>query len=77
MALIKIEIEDNPTTGNVKVTADPPWETLAKKIDSGHDMEMTGAETYALIILRKIRELSRGIDRERAKLVEPIGPDNL
>lgn len=65
MATITITLEDK-IDGNVKVTANPPFETMAMKVDSG---EMpTAAETYALMVLRKIRETSKKLDRFDHKL---------
>lgn len=65
MAKIIIELEDK-LDGNVKVTANPTFETMAMKVDSGGDM--TAAETYALMVLRKIRETSKKLDRFDHKL---------
>ncbi len=56
MSKIIVTIEDKPD-GNVSITANPTFETLAMKVDSGETI--TSGEAYALFALRKIREASR------------------
>lgn len=69
MAKIIVEIEDKPD-GNVKITANPNFETMAMKVDSGETI--TAAETYALFALRKIREASKSVDRRHGRQIPDI-----
>ena len=66
---MNITLEDKPD-GTVSVKATPTFETMAKKVDSG-DLP-TAAETYALMVLRKIREASRMLDRRDQRQVIDI-----
>lgn len=56
MATIVITIEDK-LDGTVKIVSTPTFESMAKKVDSGHGP--TSGEAYALFALRKIREASK------------------
>lgn len=69
MAKIIVTIEDKPD-GNVKITAEPNFETMAMKVDSGETI--TAAETYALFALRKIREASKSLDMRHGRPVPDI-----
>lgn len=66
VAIVTITLEDNELNGTVKVVANPTFETMAMKVDSGN--LPTAAETYALFVLRKIREASRSLDRREQRL---------
>lgn len=69
MSKIVVTIEDKPD-GNVKITSEPNFETLAMKVDSGNTI--TAAETYALFALRKIREASKSLDMRHGKNIQEI-----
>jgi len=64
LAKVIVTIEDNPD-GTVKITAEPNFETIAMKAESGNDP--TAAETYALLALRKIRDASKKLDATRGR----------
>lgn len=55
MAKITLTFEDNPE-GGVKVVAEPSFETLMKKMASGHDL--TAADGYAISALNTVRKIS-------------------
>lgn len=68
MAKVIITIEDNPS-GTVKTVATPNFETLAMKIQSGH--ELTPAEGYALAAINRIVEVSKNIEQKTNKIYIP------
>lgn len=56
MSKIVITVHDK-ANGGVSISAEPSYETLAKKINAGH--ELTPAETYVLGMLNRAREIGQ------------------
>lgn len=68
MAKITFTIEDQPN-GSVKTVANPNFETLAMKINSGH--EITPAEGYALAAINRIVQVSKDNEEKTNKIFIP------
>jgi len=70
MAEITIKIKDLPS-GGVEVKADPSFETMAKMVDSGH--ELTSAHGYCMAALNVIKELSKRKDDNMIVKIPRLG----
>jgi hypothetical protein len=70
MAKVTITIEDHPG-GRVEFKMEPSAETLIAMIASGHDL--TGAETYAMACVNRVREISRSQSDHTTIYIPRIG----
>lgn len=71
MAKITITIEDQPQ-GQVKFLVEPTAETLLKKIASHGPQSLTGAETYALACVNRVRQIAKSLDSSTTILVPRV-----
>lgn len=69
MAKITITIEDEGE--NVKIVADPTFETMAMMTQSGHIL--TAAHGYALAMINRVRQISKSKEPKNLIYIPKIG----
>lgn len=62
MAKITFTIEDVPEKGSVRFTSEPSFETMIKRLQSGH--ELTAAMGYACFVMNQLQGKSKELARE-------------
>ena len=68
LAKVTFTIEDTPD-GRVKTIANPTFETMAMKINSGEDL--TPAQGYAVAAINRIMEVSRNTEKTPSNIYIP------